>query len=235
VRGLSLGGNAFSPSLGAAIEQAGIETAEARDLAALGARLRREKPDVVICAAAALGADPEAAIAQGLGDAATCPVVLVSEGRLAAGGLPAGTRFSEMLGSGQDALGCFLMLRATLRRKRPHVVTDTLAFGALTLDQEKFVLSAGTASARLNMLEFCVLGAMLDAPRLVWNKVFLNRVVFGPQGQKPGRQFDTYMSRVRRGIRDRIGVDPVVAEHGMGYALSPAVLGPAGILGASGR
>ena len=66
---------------------------------------------------------------------------------------------------------------------------------------------------------------MLDAPRIVWNKVFLNRVVFGPARLKPGRQFDTFMSLARRAIRDKIGVDPIVAEHGLGYALSPTILG----------
>jgi hypothetical protein len=32
----------------------------------------------------------------------------------------------------------------------------------------------------LSKLELCFLGAMLDAPRMVWNKVFMNRIVFGP-------------------------------------------------------
>jgi DNA-binding response OmpR family regulator len=134
-----------------------------------------------------------------------------------------------VLGTGQDALGYFLMIRATLRRKRPHVMTEVLQFGKLTLDQEKFVVSFEDRQAPLKMLEFCVLGAMLDAPRMVWSKVFLNRVVFGPVDVKPGRQFDTYMSLARRHIRDRIGVDPIVAEHGLGYALAPSVLGVPGI------
>jgi DNA-binding response OmpR family regulator len=143
---------------------------------------------------------------------------------------PRGTPFAELLGSDQDALGYFLMLRSTLRRKRPHVMTDILAFGTLSLDQERFVLGFGDREAPLKMLEFRVLGAMLDAPRLVWNKAFLNRVVFGPVEVKPGRQFDTHISLARRRLRGAIGVDPIVAEHRLGYALSPAVLGVSGIL-----
>jgi hypothetical protein len=39
------------------------------------------------------------------------------------------------------------------------------------------------------------------------------------------------MSRVRRRLRDELGADPIEAEHRMGYALSPAVLGLRGIAG----
>jgi len=69
---------------------------------------------------------------------------------------------------------------------------------------------------------------MLDAPRMVWSKVFLNLVVFGPVDLEHVREFDTDMSRVRRGLQDRVGIDPIVGEHMMGYALMPSVLGAAG-------
>jgi DNA-binding response OmpR family regulator len=109
-------------------------------------------------------------------------------------------------------------------------MTEVLEYGKLSLDQEKFILTFGDRQAPLNLLEFRLLGAMLDAPRMVWNKVFLNRVVFGPVDVKPGRQFDTHMSVARRQIRNKIGIDPIVAEHGRGYALAPSVLGVTGIL-----
>lgn len=197
--------------------------------------VRERRPDVLICAAAALGPDPEAAI-EGLLQTRpkrTVPAILVSEDRLFPDAAPRATRFSELVGSGQDALGYFLMIRATLRRKRPHVMTDVLKFGRLALDQEKFVVSFEDRHAPLKMPEFCVLGAMLDAPRMVWSKIFLNRVVFGPVELKPGRQFDTHMSLARRLIRSRIGVDPIIAEHGLGYALAPTMFGVADICSAT--
>jgi len=201
------------------------------DLRDLERMIRNQKPDFVIATAAALGPDPDSSFGRLFQARIAPPAFLVGSDPLAAESFPSPTPFSEILGSGQDALGYFLMIRATLRRKRPHVMTEVLEFGNLALDQEKFTLSLAGMESRLNKLQFCVLGAMLDAPRMVWNRVFLNRVVFGPVERKPGRQFDTYMSLVRRSIRDKIGADPIMAEHGMGYALSPSVLGKSGIHG----
>jgi hypothetical protein len=226
-RGLSLGQGAFPPALGIALARAGVRLEATADLTELEGALRNRKPDVVIASSAALGSEPEAAVDRLIGAKATgsCATFLVREERLAPDGGPLATRVSELLGSGQDALGYFLMIRATLRRTRPQVMTDVIAHGGLSLDHERFTLSLDGVTAPLNRLEFCLIGAMLDAPRMVWHKAFLNRVVFGPAQLKPGRHFDTYMSRVRRSIRGRIGTDPVVSERGLGYALSPALLG----------
>jgi hypothetical protein len=230
VRGLSCGGTELPDDLRGAFTQAGIRLEEAPEPAALPDLILSRKPDLLVFGPAALGPDPAAA-ASGLLPARSPPAVLVVEERGAPEAAPRTTPFDEMVGSGQDALGAYLMLRATLRRRRPHVMTDVLTHGLLSLDQERFTLSLRGREARLTLLEFCILGAMLDAPRMVWNKVFLNRVVFGPAAQKPGRQFDTYMSRVRRGLREKLGTDPIEVEHRMGYALSPPVLGVPAIAG----
>jgi hypothetical protein len=231
--GLSLGQDAFPDPLRIALSHAGVHAEEAADLRVLKTLVRTRRPDFLICTAAALGSDPQASMAWLLEGkpALSCPVFLLRKERMLAEKARTATPFSELMGSGQDALGYFLMIRATLRRKRPHVMTDVIEYGKLSLDQESFLLKFEENSGSLKMLEFCVLGAMLDAPRIVWNKVFLNRIIFGPAGVKPGRQFDTFMSMVRRGIRGKIGIDPIVAEHGVGYALSPALLGVSGIAG----
>jgi hypothetical protein len=227
-RGLALGRDRFPPALHQALSQAGLLVEDVGEQSELSPLLATRKPDFLICAAQAT--DPEAVeTLLGSSPGVSCPSILVTEARTLPESAPKETCFSEFLGMGQDALGYFLLLRATLRRKRPHVMTDRLSCGVLSLDQEKFRLSLEGREITLSKLEFCVLGAMMDAPRMVWSKVFLNRVVFGPVALKPGRQFDTYMSRVRRGIRDRLGIDPIVAEHRIGYALSPAVLGAAGL------
>jgi DNA-binding response OmpR family regulator len=225
-QGLALGLGRFPPALHQALSQAGLLVEDVADHAELPALLTDRKPDFLICAAQPT--DLEAVeILRRSRPGVSCPSILVTEARTLPDSAPKETGFSELLGMGQDALGYFLLLRATLRRKRPHVMTDRLSCGALSLDQEKFRLSLDGRETTLTKLEFCVVGAMMDAPRMVWSKVFLNRVVFGPVELKPGRQFDTYMSRVRRGIRDRLGIDPIVAEHRIGYALSPAILSAA--------
>jgi hypothetical protein len=225
---LSLGETTFPPALRTALAQAALPVEDAPDAAHIGTLLRDRRPDLLIFAAAALGPDPERACADLLPPKSP-PAILVTEARMATPSAPRATPFAEMLGAGQDALGYFLMLRATLRRKRPHALTDVLSCGDLALDQETFTLSLRGQAARLNLLEFCIIGAMLDTPRTVWNKHFLNRVVFGPADLKPGRQFDTCMSRVRRSLREKVGADPIEAEHRLGYALSPSVLGVPGI------
>jgi hypothetical protein len=226
-RGLSLGGAGFPDALTTALMRACVHVDEAACPDDLPAAVQERKPDFLIATVAALGPDPETVLDRVLDGrgGGTCPAFLVCEERLVPESRPVSTRFSEFLGSGQDALGYFLMIRATLRRKRPQAMRDVTAYGRLALDQERFTLSLGDGAAPLNKLEFCVLGAMLDAPRMVWNKVFLNRVVFGPVELKPGRHFDAYMSRVRRAVRDKVGEDPIVSERGLGYALSPSVLG----------
>ena len=226
-RGLAIGRSTFPPQLHEGMTKAGLHVEEVPESTDLGALVAAWRPDLLILAAAT-GADPLALAAQlrAARPGGTCPLILLTTERVLPEAAPAGTPFAEHLGTGQDALGYFLLLRATLRRQRPQAVTDRLAVGAMVLDQETFRLHWCGRSAPLSKLEFCILGAMCDAPRMVWSKVFLNRVVFGPVEVKPGRQFDTYMSRVRRGIRDRLGIDPIVAEHRRGYALSPALLGP---------
>ena len=233
-RGLALGRERFPPALNRALAQAGLHLEDTDDAPELTVPASG-RPDFLICAAAP-GRDHEAALAHLSRSRPSGPVpaILVTEARTLPDSAPEGTGFCEILGSGQDALGYFLLLRATLRRKRPHVMTDVLSCGSMKLDQEKFRLSLAGRETVLSKLEFCVLGAMLDAPLMVWSKVFLNRVVFGPVDRKPGRQFDTYMSRVRRGIRERTSIDPVMAEHRMGYALSPAALGAASFLADTG-
>jgi DNA-binding winged helix-turn-helix (wHTH) protein len=227
-RGLTLGQQAFPDALRVALARAGAHAEEAGGVGDLPGAVRDLRPDFVLCARTALGPDAEAAIAPLLETraGATLALFLVTEERAP----PAtATGFSEVLGTAQDALGLFLMLRATLRRIRPQALTEVLDFGEIALDQERFVLHLNGAEAPLSKREFCMLGAMLDAPRMVWNREFLNRVVFGPVHRKPGHQFDTWMSLVRRGIRGKTGADPIVAERGMGYALSPWVAGVPGV------
>jgi hypothetical protein len=195
---LSLGQDAFPDQLRIALSRAGVHAEEASTLRTFAALVRERKPDFLICTDAALGPNPEALMGRLLEGTPpiSCPVLLVRKERMLAEKVRTTTLFSEHLGSGQDALGYFLMIRATLRRKRPSVLTEVLEYGKLSLEQESFLLRFGENSGSLKMLEFCVVGAMLDAPRIVWDKVFLNRIVFGPSGVKPGRQFDTFMSMV---------------------------------------
>jgi DNA-binding response OmpR family regulator len=240
LRGVVLGWPDFPPALTQALARAGVVVEEASGVDRLSSLLRVRTPDLVLATAAAAGPDPEDVAARIAGINGSVPAILVTSEHAVPNSFPGRTLFSELLGSGQDALGYFLMLRATLRRKRPHAVTDVLSCGGLALDQETFTLSFAEARIPLNKLQFCVFGAMLDAPRMVWNKVFLNRVVFGPINHKPGRQIDTYMSLAHRAVRDTTGTDLIVAQHGIGYALSPEVLGGlsvavGGDLSAAGR
>jgi DNA-binding response OmpR family regulator len=218
LRGLCLGRAGFPRTLNEALACAGVVVEEASDPGSLAQLAADRAPAFVLSTSAALSPNPEEAAAS-VKRSSSVPIILVTEERMAPQTAGAATSFDEMLGSDQDALGYFLMLRSTLRRKRPHAMTDMLSFRDWSLDQEKFLLSLGGKQAPLNKLQFCMLGAMFDAPRMVWNKVFLNRVVFGPVDWKPGRQFDTYMSLVRRPIRDKLGIDPIVAEQRRGYAL----------------
>lgn len=230
-RGLTLGQDRFPDALLSAMAQAGLLPEEITGTAELGALVRERHPEFVICHAASLGPSGSGALAELIDGRiiASLPLFLVHQDRTASEDVAASVPWSEVFTVGQDALTCFLAFRATLRRQRPQALTDVLQFGKLSLDQEKFLLSLDGAVVPLSKLELCFLGAMLDAPRMIWHKVFMNRIVFGAAAQKPGRQFDTFMSRVRRGIRAKTGIDPVVAERGMGYALSPWALEAPGI------
>ncbi len=220
LRGLRVGGSDLPGPLHEALTHLGAVLEEVGGSTSLDLVLRERTPDFVITTVDALGDDPDVLAARSPGFASSVPRILITEERMAPESAAPSTCFDELLGSGQDALGYFLMLRSTLRRKRPHAMTDVLSYGGLSLDQEKFVASVDGRHAAINKLQFSVLGAMLDAPRMVWNKVFLNRVVFGPVQMRPGRQFDAYMSLVRRPLRSKLGVDPIVAEQRMGYALA---------------
>jgi DNA-binding winged helix-turn-helix (wHTH) protein len=224
LRGLCLGRSEFSGPLNEALAQIGAVLEEAGAPASLDSILQERTPDFVITTTAALGQAPDYLAAPSRVATSSIPRILITEERIAPESAAPSTCFDELLGSGQDALGYFLMLRSTLRRKRPHAMNEVLSYGDFSLDQEKFVVSFAGRQAPINKLQFSVLGAMLDAPRMVWNKVFLNRVVFGPSQMRPGRQFDTYMSLVRRPLRKELGIDPVVAEQRRGYALSHDLL-----------
>lgn len=115
----------------------------------------------------------------------------------------------------------FLKIRALLRRERPSALTGQRHQGSLVLDEPGFKLCAGTACADISKTDLCILGPFFDVKASVLDRHSLACLAFGAvDWQSDNRTVDAYISRLRRNVRDQIGLDPLRSVRGLGYALT---------------
>lgn len=115
----------------------------------------------------------------------------------------------------------FLMIRATLRRERPNVLTGVRKAGPFALDEDSFRLNSGGRSAVLARTDFCVLGPFFDAPAAVLDRRLLAQLFFGSSWESHDiRSVDAYLARSRRSAKTQLGIDPIRSVRGKGYSLA---------------
>lgn len=152
----------------------------------------------------------------------TLPIVLSSEERLERAkwlSISKISGISELLCSEDKPEIARVLLRAAIRRERPQVILSKEAHRQIEFDPSHFTLQIGDRSAPLRKLDYCLIGGMMDCPEMVWPRTLLSRVMFEPYRRSKGRALDVHVSRVRRYLRQELGVDPIRSVRGIGYAL----------------
>lgn len=227
-RAIVLGSSGLPAEFLTALEQLDVEPLNVPDLASLHEAIPRLKPDLVLSDLAGLGDDPglqircmrQAKLTE------TLPIIAFGASDLSSLDPAVSCALSEVL-TERDVgeIGYFLICGA-LRRERPQILAQPTSYGALSFDPRSYSLAVGGRTATLRKLDFCVIGAMIDAPERQWERELLCRLVFEPSRRKEGRDLDFYISRVRQYIRSQTDHDPIISVRGVGYALNPIAADP---------
>ena len=199
-----------------ALAMADIDSLLFEDAESFLTRLRTGKPDIIVY---------DAALAQGSFSAfaaqieaaritETLPTVVLAEG-------PSPSRSIPFLSGDSTLAEMFLTFRALLRRQRPSALKGQRRSGAFVLDERGFRLFKQDECAVITKTDLCVLGPFFDVRASVIDRTTLARLAFLPSDQKAGsRIIDTHISRLRRTVRDQLGVDPLRSIRSQGYALA---------------
>tara|TARA_R110000751_G_scaffold85615_2_gene170831 strand:- start:51494 stop:52204 length:711 start_codon:yes stop_codon:yes gene_type:complete len=115
----------------------------------------------------------------------------------------------------------FLKLRALLRRERPSALCGRRESGCFQLDESGFKIHFQDLSAELSKTELCVLGPFFDLKTSKIDRQSLESLAFANNGWKTGsRSIDFHVIRMRKRVKAQIGIDPLCAIRGFGYALA---------------
>ncbi len=110
-------------------------------------------------------------------------------------------------------------LRAHLRRARPTIVGDMLAFDTITLDSESQRVRLGGEPVRLGPTEFRLLATLIERPGRVWSREALLDRVWGYDAYVDTRTVDVHIGRLRKALRQD-GTDyPIRTVRGAGYSI----------------
>jgi len=206
-------GSGLPSNLSKGFEYAGLELLPVRGVEACFESLSSNKPDLVIFDPSMLPCPTRDFLARV--DATrlteTLPVLAISDST--------SETFSCATLSCQSGIAeTFLTVRSSLRRERPGVLHEQRHIGRFTLDERKFQLLHGDASATLSKSDLCVLGPFFDIRDAIFDRASLARLVFDPTGQNVAdRNIDVYVSRVRRSIRQQLGQETIRSVRGVGY------------------
>ncbi len=110
-------------------------------------------------------------------------------------------------------------IRAMLRRPRAAVASDLRRFGPLTIDVAAREVTVDGARAELTKLEFDLLDALSESPRLVLSRAQLLERVWGPGWFGDDHLVDVHIGNLRRKLGDPRFVHTV---RGVGYRMGTA-------------
>lgn len=128
---------------------------------------------------------------------------------------------SLSLGTQSEVAEIFLKTRAIIRRERPIALRGIRRSGSLILDEHRFKLFFDDRNADLNKIELCLLGPFFDVDNAVLDRQSLEKLAFDGSERKVGtRIVDFQVSRMRRRVKARLGIDPLRSVRGIGYALA---------------
>ena len=110
-------------------------------------------------------------------------------------------------------------VRAVLRRARPGLDAETLAFDDLVMDRTAHRVQRGERLVRLGPTEFRLLRHFLRHPKRVFSREQLLDAVWGRDVYVELRTVDVHIRRLRRAINNGSEMDLIRTVRSAGYAL----------------
>lgn len=114
-------------------------------------------------------------------------------------------------------------VRAVLRRMRPALAEERLAFGDITMDLAAHRVARGGRHIHLGPTEFRLLRYLLEHPGRVFSREQLLDAVWGSDVYVEPRTVDVHIRRLRRALNGESEIDPIRTVRSAGYALDDAL------------
>ncbi len=110
-------------------------------------------------------------------------------------------------------------IKTQLRRARPTLVGQVMAYEDIELDAETHRVSRAGEQIKLGPTEFRLLSTLIEKPGRVWSRDQLLDRVWGRDIYVDTRTVDVHVGRLRKALTALGGNDPVRTVRGAGYSL----------------
>lgn len=109
--------------------------------------------------------------------------------------------------------------RAMIRRSNPAAAGQTIEYGDLIFDPEKFKLTRNEKSIKLGPTEFRLLTVFISRPGRVWSRDQLLERVWEHDLDIDHRTVDVHIGRLRKALHQEGKVDLIRTVRSAGYSL----------------
>jgi two-component system phosphate regulon response regulator PhoB len=110
-------------------------------------------------------------------------------------------------------------VRAVLRRIRPALAEDVLAFGDITIDHSSHRVRRAEREIHLGPTEFKLLDHFMSHPGRVFSREQLLDAVWGNGVFVDARTVDVHIGRLRKALKGTGETDPIRTVRSAGYSL----------------
>ncbi|MDP6953243.1 MAG: phosphate regulon transcriptional regulator PhoB [Alphaproteobacteria bacterium] len=110
-------------------------------------------------------------------------------------------------------------VRAVLRRTRPALAQDRLAYADIEMELDTYRVRRGGRGIHLGPTEFRLLRHFLENPRRVYSRERLLDAVWGPDISVEPRTVDVHIRRLRKALNGENDRDVIRTVRSAGYAL----------------
>ena len=114
-------------------------------------------------------------------------------------------------------------VRAVLRRSRPALAEERLAFSDIVMDLAAHRVMRASRHIHLGPTEFRLLRYLLEHPGRVFSREQLLDAVWGSDVYVEPRTVDVHIRRLRRALNAATDSDPIRTVRSAGYALDEAL------------
>jgi len=110
-------------------------------------------------------------------------------------------------------------IRAVMRRIRPALAEDVVAFGDVTIDRTAHRVKRGDKDIHLGPTEYRLLDHFMQHPGRVFSREQLLDAVWGSGVYVDARTVDVHIGRLRKALNEPGQPDPIRTVRSAGYAL----------------
>ena len=110
-------------------------------------------------------------------------------------------------------------IRALLRRARPELVDETLAYADLLLDRSSYRVTRAGVDVHLGPTEYCLLDFLMQRPGRVFSRERLLDAVWGANTYVELRTVDVHVGRLRKALNRPDTPDLIRTVRSAGYSL----------------